>query len=253
MKIRTYLFIFFILLGLSGHTVLAQENPNQERLLKILEEGNQFYGTVENYRARFEKQEASSGQLQEKETIFLKFEKPFKIFMKWMNTSKKGLQVVYERGKHGGKLAIHKPGLGLGLIPVVFLDQNSPWVREGSQAYDIEDAGIGTFLEDFTQAVHRAREAGQLKVEFLDSETVLIEKADVIFDGTDEKSGYFAYRVVVDFDLATALPIRMSLYDWQNQPTGIYAYEDLKINLRSEDGEFKNEIQRQLYRVYQGR
>ena len=168
--------------------------------------------------------------------------------MGWLNTEKKDLQVVYERGKHRGKLAIHKPGLGFGLVPVIFLDQNSPWVREGSENYNIEDAGIGTFLADFTQAVKKAEAADELKINFENEETV-----EVIFDGSKEGSGYFAYRVLVSFDPATALPVKMRLFDWKNELTGAYAYEHLKINLNPEDAEFKQSVNRQLYRVYQGK
>ena len=241
-----FLILFFSLGTVVGSR--AGEVDGQARLAAILEKSNLFYASVKNYRAIFEKQERAGGKLGEKEKIFLKFEKPFKIFMGWLNTEKKDLQVVYERGKHRGKLAIHKPGLGFGLVPVIFLDQNSPWVREGSEAYNIEDVGIGTFLTDFTEAVRRAETAKELKISFKDEET-----AEVIFQGSKENSGYFAYRVIVFFDPATSLPVKMQLFDWKNELTGVYAYEDLKINLGSEDAEFKQSIHRQLYRVYQGK
>src|SRR5262245_36033987 len=80
----------------------------------ILTQSEQAYAQVNDYRAIFEKQEKSDTGLGERETIFLKFEKPFKIFMHWLDTHKKGLQVLYERGKRDGKLAIHQPGLLLG-------------------------------------------------------------------------------------------------------------------------------------------
>ncbi len=231
----------------------AEEGGSASRLSGILEKSNRFYETVRNYRAIFHKQERAEGKLQENERIFLKFEKPFKIFMGWLNTEKKDLQVAYERGKHRGKLAIHKPGLGLGLLPVIFLDQNSPWVKKGSESYDIEDAGIGSFLEDFSKAVAQARQDGLLKVNFLEPEAGAAETAEVIFDDPAKNPVYFARRVVVSFDEKTQLPVKMSLYDWDDQPTGIYSYEDLQINLASEDAEFKRLSNRQLYRVYQGK
>lgn len=243
-----------IFLSLTFHGLSwAEDTDNRAKLSSLLEKSNRFYESVKNYRAIFEKQERSGGKLGESEKIFFKFEKPFKIFMGWLNTEKKDLQVVYERGKHRGQLAIHKPGLGLGLLPVIFLDQSSPWVREGSESYDIEDAGIGTFLEDFTKAVSKAADEKKLKVNFLkpnlpeDGETV-----EVVFEGSKENSGYFAYRVVVSFDRETELPVKMRLFDWNNQPTGIYSYENLQVNVSPEDTEFKQQINRQLYRVYRG-
>ncbi len=244
--------IFFIFLS-SANVLWAQETDSRPELFSILEKSNRFYASVKNYTAIFHKQEMAKGKLGDAEKIFLKFEKPFKIFMGWLNTEKKGLQVVYQRGKHDGKLAIHKPGLGLGLLPVVFLDQKSPWVREGSESYDIEDAGIGTFLEDFTEAVARGDAAGQLKVEFVSSEPAGEETVEVTFEGSKEDSGYFTYKIRVSFDPVTSLPVKMRLFDWNDQMTGDYAYENLKIDLAPDDSEFKKQINRSLYRVYQGK
>ena len=254
MKKFNVVILALFLFCLFASPLMAQEKDNYFRLAEILEKSNRFYTSVSNYRAIFYKQERSEGKLQETEKIFLKFEKPFKIFMDWLNTEKKDLQVVYERGKHRGKLAIHKPGLGLGLFPVVFLDQNSPWVKRGSESYDIEDAGIGTFLADFSKAVSKARNDHQLKVNFIESSPAGEgDTAEVIFDGPKKDPAYFAHRVIVSFDSRTKLPVKMSLFDWDNQPTGIYSYENLQVNLASEDVEFKQQINRQLYRVYQGK
>jgi hypothetical protein len=222
-------------------------SPERLRLAAALEKGLKAYDAVRDYKAVFRKQEKSGDALGPQETIFFKFEKPFKIFMGWMNTHKKGLQVLYERGKHDGKLAIHKPGLLLGLAPVIFLEQSSPWVREGSASYNIEDAGIGTFLNDFAEAVLKAAREDKLKVELLDRPG---DELYVTFLDSKEGSGYFAYRVSVYFDPATGLPVHMSLFDWNDQPMGVYSYEKLRLNVGAEDPEFKDLAERKLYRLF---
>ncbi len=227
--------------------VEASSDTARERLSAALEKGIKTYGSVKDYKAVFQKQEKSGSVLGPQETIFLKFEKPFKIFMGWMNTQKKGLQVFYERGKHEGKLAIHKPGLLLGLAPVIFLDQNSPWVKEGSESYNIEDAGIGPFLNDFSEAVKKAERNNQLQVVVTPDPRG--KTMDVTFAGS-KPDDYFAYRVVVHFDEKTSLTDHMELFDWQNQPTGVYSYENLKLNVGNEDLEFKQLVDKKLYRLY---
>lgn len=229
------------------------QTPEHEKLSRILEASLNRYETVKNYTAIFRKQEVSEGKMGDPEKIFMKFEKPWKIYMGWLDTDKKDLQVVYERGKHKNQLAIHKPGLGLGLVPVVFLDQNSPWVKKGSESYNIEDAGIGPFLHDFSRAILKAAKENQLKILFKKKAgTASEESVEVTFEGSKENTGYFAYRVEVFFDPATRLPVQMELFDWNNQPTGIYTYENLKLDLPAEDAEFKQQINRFLYRVYKG-
>lgn len=267
-KSKVGLILFFGLLGASaalgqsseqaliqGLVFMAQTSQNQEhaesaRLALTLSKSLQSYASVNDYTALFLKQERSEKGLDATEQIFLKFEKPFKIYMKWLSDPKKGLEVHYERGKHEGKLAIHKPGFLTGLAGVIFLDQNSPWVRKGSESYNIEDAGIGTFLFDFSEAVLAASESGCLKVHWLISDSAAGNSADVTFDVPGPDATFFARRCVVFFDSQSQLPVRMELFDWENNPTGVYDYKNLKLNLASPDPEFKKQIHRSLYKVY---
>jgi len=229
---------------------LSQES---KRLAENLNQAMRFYQSVRDYKTVFYKMERSEkGELEPAEQIFLKFEKPWKIYMKWMNTEKKGLEVVYEKGKNKGKLVIHQPHLLFGLAPVVFLDQKSPWAQKGSASYNIEDAGIGAFLFNFTNAVVQASQDKKIKVNFYGKRKfreLSVEKWEVIFLESENKPGFFAYRVIVFFDEKHHLPIQMELLNWQNKTTGIYEYKNLKINV-GEDPEFKKEINPHLYKVY---
>jgi hypothetical protein len=225
--------------------IQASADPDHARLGALLAESLAAYENVRDYEALFRKTETEEGKMGPEERIFLKFEKPFKIFIGWKNTRKKGLQVHYERGRHGNKLGIHKPGLLLGLAPVIFLEQSSPYVRVGSEAYDIEDAGIGTFLYDLSEAVAAGDNEKKLLVLFAPDGT-----ADVRFPGDAEDDVYFAARVVVRFDKTTRLPVYMELYNREGSRTGTYAYDELKVNVGSDTAAFKKESNRQLYRIY---
>ena len=255
MKAR--ILFFTVLTILLSNTVHAAQSdpwsgfgttPERARLASVMEKSLSAYASVNDYQAVFHKQERSGGTLGPDETIFLKFEKPFKIFMSWMDTRKKGLQVLYERGKHDGKLAIHQPGLLLGLAPVIFLEPNSPWVKEGSESYDIEDAGIGSFLDDFAAALLKG--AAENKLAVTGTTEALGDTADVTFKGSLENDGYFAYRVRVHFNRTNALPDRMELFDWQGRPMGVYVYDDLKLNIGAKDDEFQKIAHRKLIRLY---
>jgi len=229
--------------ALSDVQSVSTQNSQAVKLFFVLEKGLRSYGSLQNYSATFHKKEGTpAGALGETEEIYLKFEKPWKIFMGWLNMPKKGLQVVYEKGKNDGKLAVHQPGPLLLFAPVIFLDLNSPWVKEGSSSHGIEDAGIGTFLHDFTRAVVKASYENTLKVHFNQ------DTADVIFSDKPNP-GYFAHRVRAGFDQKTGLPLTMELFDDSNQPTGIYEYKNLQLNV-SEDEEFKKQIHSGLLKVY---
>lgn len=224
----------------------APANENERALAETLEKSLSSYQGVRDYKAVFVKQEKSEGKLGPIEKIYLKFEKPFKIYLHWLNTQKKGLQVLYNRGHNGNKLAIHKPGLLFGLAPVVFLDQSSPWVRQGSESFDIEDAGIGTFLNAFSESVVKGAKEKKLEVKPLAA-----GQFEVTFPGTSEKeAGYFAHRIIVRFDAQTGLPTYMELYDWHDAPIGIYSYQNVRLNLGPSDKEFRKLIDGHLYNVY---
>ena len=223
----------------SSHSIPA----DQVRLLDRLEKGIAYYESLKDYKAIFHKTEKIKGAVTDTEKIYLKFEKPWKIYMGWLNTAKKGLQVVYERGKNGDKLVIHKPGFLFGLVPLVFLEKNSPWVREGSESYGIEDAGVGTFLYDFTKAVIRSVREKKLKVRSKG------EKIEVTFENTEKNEHYFAYRVLVLFDKKNDLPLQMELFDWENELMGAYSYNEFQANVGN-NTEFRDQIHRQLFKVY---
>jgi hypothetical protein len=229
----------------------AESAVDAARLSQAIRDGAAAWSQVRDYEARFIKQETSEGKTGPEETIFLKFEKPFKIFLGWLNTHKKGLQVYYERGKHDGKLAIHQPGLLLGLAPVVFLEQSSPWVREGSASFDIEDAGIGTFLESLAEDVEAAAKQNRLRAKILrdDAEGLL---AEVEFADSTKDEDFMARRVEVFFDAASRLPVRMALFDETGFLIGRYAYEELKLNTAAPTEAFRRQAHRKLFRLYTG-
>lgn len=233
-----------LLTSLCG-TACSQSPKESGILIAQLQQSSQAYEAIRDYTSLFIKQELSEGKLDPPEEIFLKFEKPFKIYMKWLNNPKKGLEVHYERGKHDGKLAIHKPGFLTGLAGVIFLEQDSPWVRKGSETYNIEDAGIGTFLDDFSKAVLVAGKTGSLMAHQNPSGVW-----DVTFNVAEEDDTFFAKRCVVTFNESSKLPVQMELFNWEGQTTGIYDYKDLKLNVGNLDPEFKKHVHRSLFKVY---
>ncbi|MEI8344769.1 MAG: DUF1571 domain-containing protein, partial [Candidatus Omnitrophota bacterium] len=189
-------------------------------LLKLLTRALDRYEHLKDYECLFDKQEARPDKTTgPAERLFLKFEKPFKIYLGWLNTDKAGLQVVYERGRHDNQLAVHQPGLLFGLAQVVFLSQDSPWVKEGSASFNIEDAGIGTFLYEFCEAVLEASTQKRLQVHPARLGR-MGEAFEVTFDVAELSDVFFARRIVVFFDRTSGLPTRMRLYDWEAKLIG---------------------------------
>jgi len=217
--------------------------------LSLIREASDAYDRLRDYEALFLKTEPEPEKEPETEQIFLKFEKPWKIFMSWKNTGKKGLQVVYERGRHDGKLAIHQPGLISALVPVLFLSQDSPWVRQGSASFDIEDAGIGSFIEGFAEDIRHglSRQRCELRILEAGQDGVSVE---AVFPDYGKDHTYAAHRIKAFFDARTHLPLKMELYGTDEVLIGSYAYQDLRIDVGSHNPSFLREINRALEKVY---
>lgn len=242
--------VLFLALAFAAAPVSAAP-ADAVRLSRALSDGMVAWNGVHDYEAQFVKQETSEGKEGPEEKIFLKFEKPFKIFLGWLNTHKKGLQVFYERGKHDNKLAIHQPGLAFGLVPVVFLEKSSPWVREGSASFDIEDAGIGTFLEDFAKDVLEAERQNRLDARVVRDDASGLE-AEVEFKDSKMGEGFMARKVEVFFDAASKLPTKMALFDADGGLIGRYAYENLALNAGPAGPKFQKNAHRKIFRLYTG-
>lgn len=231
------------------------ENQDLKKLQELLNKSLVSYRMVNDYNSIFYKSEkTANGSLEPTQKIFLRYEKPCRIFMRWLDSTKEGLEVLYERGYNEGKLAIHQPGLLLGLMPVVFLEQSSPWVKEGSASYNIEDVGIENFLNEFNQAVTRAVEEKRIKTiirENVTEDGMAADEAKVSFSDPENKRDFFARRLRVLFDKTTSLPLKMELFDWEDEPSGIYVYKNVKINGGSQDLEFQKYMHPELKKVYE--
>jgi len=81
--------LLFAVLVLNSATVGAYDKTEVESWLRQAEA---TLAKTESYTAIFYKQERIQGKLTDEETIFLKFKKPFKVYMKWTKEPYKGVE-----------------------------------------------------------------------------------------------------------------------------------------------------------------
>ncbi len=73
-------------------------------------EAEEALANIDSYTAVFHKQERVKGWLKAEEVVFLKFKKPFKVYMRWLKDPGKGREVVYADGWRS------KPDQGPGIL-----------------------------------------------------------------------------------------------------------------------------------------
>ena len=152
------------------------------------------------------RQERVRGELQAAEVIRLKFRKPFQVYLKWVGEARAGRELLYAEGWNGNRLMAHEGGV-LGFI-TLSLDPNGALALRHSR-HPVTDTGIGRMLEVVSESMHRAVAAGELEIVGV----APTPSTGGVRGGSRDAcprtaKGYYAARVVMDFDLESKLPIR---------------------------------------------
>ena len=80
-------------------------------MLMLLDEMDSSYSRVNDYVGVFHKQERIGGKLDEGETALFKFQKPFKVYMKFIDGPSKGTEALYAEGSYENKLLVRRGGI----------------------------------------------------------------------------------------------------------------------------------------------
>ena len=212
----------------------AQERFDPENWIRGIEGS---YAAIDDYTAIFRKQEHVNGKLKEEETIFLKFKKPFKVYMKWIKDPYKGREVLYVEGWNENRIKIREAGL-LGMV-TLNLDPNSSLAIKGNR-HAITESGLGHLVRLIGENVRESAETGELGFIEYGQETVYgckTQKIELIFP-KDKARGYYCCRAIINIDVEKKLPLKLQIYDCNNILIENYGYENLKLNVGLTDTDF---------------
>lgn len=199
-------------------------------LLRLLERAERRYAAVQDYSAVMVTREWIQDALEPEKTILLKFQRPFKVYMKWLEGLGQGREGLYVADAHNGKFLVYEPQ-GLRRLFTAALEPTDPRILEVSR-HPVTSVGIGRLLEIVGENVRRATKHGVLR---------LVDRGLTKVGGRttrevegilpkDKSAGYYAYRVILSFDEEHALPIRVVVYDWEDRLVEDYAYTRLRLN-----------------------
>ena len=188
------------------------------------------YAEVRDYVAVLHREERVGGELEEPEIIQLKFRKPFQVYLKWIGPAHAGRELLYVDGWNQNRIMVHDGG-ALSFL-TLSLDPNGSLALRSSR-HPVTDTGIGRMLEVVSESMDRALAAGELEIVESRPNTVFGRRAHR-FEGrlpSDPRKGYYAPRVVMDFDLESKLPIQIAIYDAEGRLLERYGYEHLQLNV----------------------
>ncbi len=201
-----------------------------DAVLSLQEQMESSYARINDYQAIFHKQERVEGELLPEETILLKFQKPFKIYMKWVEEPLKGSEVLFEQGKNDNKLIAHRGGI-LGVV-TLSLDPKGYTAMQGNR-HPITEAGLGFTIQQMRRNIDMALEYGEFEIIRMSEEVIKGRPVTVVEARFNAGGGrkYYASHTVVHIDKELMLPVRNAFYDDKDVLFEKYSFDDVKLNV----------------------
>lgn len=198
------------------------------------------YDNVTRYTAIVHKQQRVAGELLPEETIFLKFKKPFSLYMKWIEEPYRDSELLYVIGWNDNRVRAHRGGFFR--FVTRDLDPTDPALMKGNLR-PVTDIGIGQLVTLVARNIRKAVETGQFGFVDRGEETLYgrtTRVIDVTFP-TESVNEYDGYRFVINQDAESKILIRIRVYDQNDQMTEDYGYENLDLDARLTDADFTPE------------
>jgi len=231
-----------VLLGLLCAAFLirptAAAGPTQT-LLSLLAQMEASYARVKDYTAVFRKQERVDGTLLPEETTFLKFQKPLKVYMKWVEDPFKGTEALFVDGDNN-KLLVHRDGILE--FPTVSLDPKGAVAMKGNR-HPITEVGFGHLIDGLQRNIKTALQHGEFQLIRLTEEPFRGRAATVVEAKFTPRSGrtHYASRMVCHIDKELLLPIGAAFYDEKDGLFERYSYSDVRLNVGLTSLDFSRE------------
>lgn len=201
------------------------------------------YTAIRDYSAHFIRQERIQGEMQKPEEFFIKFRKPFDLYMKWIAGPNKGWELIYARGKYNNQVVVHVTGLANLFLPTLELDPAGALAMMNNR-HSILEFGLGHTIENYYRDVSTAIQLNELDLEYLGEHRVDNRPCWVILSKVPKNSNeYYCYQAKMYFDKEYKLPTKMQFYEWDEQKQEpllieIYTYKDLSFNNGYTDKDF---------------
>jgi len=209
---------------------LALPVSASEDTLQLLKAMARHAERINDYTAIFHKQEVVKGKMLPQENIFLKFQKPFSVYMRWLEGPFEGQEVLYVRDKYKGKLIGHKGGF-FGFV-TLSLDPKGRRAMKGNR-YPITEAGLAKVITRVLKDLEKGEAEGILQLSHKQSVEVFgrMSRMIIIRLPDDPERGFSAARINLWIDLENGLPIKAEFFDWDLKKVGSYGYKNLMLNV----------------------
>ncbi|MBF0482998.1 MAG: DUF1571 domain-containing protein, partial [Desulfovibrionaceae bacterium] len=184
------------------------------------------YSALNDYTAIFRKREKIGKSEIYDESVLVKFQKPFKVYLKWIDEPREAL---YVEGEYNNKVLVHYHGL-FGMTTSSFNPENALVMH--NNRHPITKIGFGFILgimkNDFSIArQHKEMETIKMGEDIFDGRPSIL--IDVRFTPHDGRK-YYSPHIISQIDKELMLPVSISCYDADGEFQEQYSYINVKIN-----------------------
>lgn len=197
------------------------------------------YQNVRDYTTIMFKQERVKGQLLPKEEIFVKFRKPFSLYLKWIGEVHHTREVLFVKGWNDDKIRAHK-----GSFPdvTVNLRPDASLAMQGNR-HQITEAHFGHVIGVIARDARLSESRPQDNVRYIDLGERIVYGArsrcvEAHTPSTGGFSPYYAARAKICFDVRTKMPTRITVWDENGDLLEDYCFQDTKLNVGLTDYDF---------------
>jgi hypothetical protein len=221
--------------------ILFLEHPakadSSDSVLEVLARLESSYAKVNDYIAIFRKQERVRGTLLPEKTFFFKFQKPMKVYMKWIENPPKETEALYVEGGYDNKVIVHHAG-----IPgfrTLSLDPNG-MIAMRNNRHPITELGFGFLIEGLRHNLQAALCNGELQITKLGDEWFQGRPATILEVRACPRDGrqYYASHMICHIDKELSLPVEVSFFDEREELFEKYSYTDVKLNVGLTEKDF---------------
>lgn len=223
----------YVSIGSAAGEVQEDFASQLEQVQAVLDKARSSYAGLKDYTAIIHKEEYKNGKVEKDEHTVIKFQKPFKVYLKWLSGKNEGTQLLYVEGKYDDKMIIRKGGGFLKVFGTMEMDPDGFWLKKFTK-HSIRDVGFAGIIEQSYKQLEVARKQGlvnaaQCTMSEIDGRPAW--KMVLVVAPEGEEKGYYCRSSIQYFDAKTFLPIKATFWLWEDDTAEVLTFSDIKLNV----------------------
>ncbi len=193
------------------------------------------YAKVDDFVCSFSTRERIRDEIIERKNVVFKFRKPASFYMKMTEGEDKDTELIYVEGRYDNNVEVHLGGFW-GFFRIAVDPRGKLALK--NHRHPVTDADMGHILDVILANYRRGRDDPQARITYegierLDAREAVHAKA--VFPAG---RGYYGGTVHVFIDRETLLPVRLTVYGWNDEFLEEYRYEKVRLNVGLTDRDF---------------